>query len=371
MGICSGSVFGNRSQYIKFHNSDLVAVEGANTAERLLAGNVRMPYKQILKSRIVLKIGQANYLLNHLGIGDNATFLAIKATYNSASVNEEDNYILWNYFDDFSKLYPMAQFMLLTGNSTNRIKQIYLTNPSDKYDVILDVMVASIDDTYNFFNDPFGQNGTSFTGLSWQDIQSFIVGTSIVLNDTNGNALIYIELVNINSITRTGTFITIDDDTIGSIIWVFTSESEAAQAQSLLSYVLSNPNIDILNVSEDTQSPVLTWNSLVGGTGSYISFNGATAAVPYDTSDGFTFSTEISFSDFASPLTKLDLIGLLINSIVDNRDGAISITASSININPGNLNQISATGSYVMTLNISDLALNDLSGVNMSLTIIS
>ena len=371
MGICSGSVFGNRSQYIKFHNSDLVAVEGANTAERLLAGNVRMPYKQILKSRIVLKIGQANYLLNHLGIGDNATFLAIKATYNSASVNEEDNYILWNYFDDFSKLYPMAQFMLLTGNSTNRIKQIYLTNPSDKYDVILDVMVASIDDTYNFFNDPFGQNGTSFTGLSWQDIQSFIVGTSIVLNDTNGNALIYIELVNINSITRTGTFITIDDDTIGSIIWVFTSESEAAQAQSLLSYVLSNPNIDILNVSEDTQSPVLTWNSQVGGTGSYISFNGATAAVPYDTSDGFTFSTEISFSDFASPLTKLDLIGLLINSIVDNRDGAISITASSININPGNLNQISATGSYVMTLNISDLALNDLSGVNMSLTIIS
>ena len=232
-------------------------------------------------------------------------------------------------------------------------------------------MVASIDDTYNFFNDPFGQNGTSFTGLSWQDIQSFIVGTSIVLNDTNGNALIYIELVNINSITRTGTFITIDDDTIGTIIWVFTSESEAAQAQSLLSYVLSYPNIDILNVSEDTQSPVLTWNSQVGGTGSYISFNGATAAVPYDTSDGFTFSTEISFSDFASPLTKLDLIGLLIDSIVDNRDGAISITASSININPGNLNQISATGSYVMTLNISDLALNDLSGVNMSLTIIS
>ena len=35
------------------------------------------------------------------------------------------------------------------------------------------------------------------------------------------------------------------------------------------------------------------------------------------------------------------------------------------------LNKISATGSYVMTLNISDLALNDLSGVNMSLTIIS
>jgi hypothetical protein len=30
---------------------------------------------------IILKPGQVNYLLNHLGLGDNATFLAIKAVY--------------------------------------------------------------------------------------------------------------------------------------------------------------------------------------------------------------------------------------------------------------------------------------------------
>jgi hypothetical protein len=378
MSICTGqSLFGNRSQYIKFQNSDLVAIEGVNTVERLLAGDVRMPYKQILKSRIVLKKGQVNYLLNHLGMGDNVTFLAIKATYNSSSVNEEDNYLLWNYSDDFSKLYPMAQFMLLTGNSTNRIKQIYLTNPNDKYDVILDIMVASIDDTYSFFNDPFGQTGTSFVGLSWQDIQSFIVGTSIVLNDKNGNPLIYIELVNINSITRTGTFITIDDDALGTIIWVFTSESEAAQAQSLLSYVLSNINVDIssdpLANTADMIPPVILWNSQVGGTGSFIFDNfGSISSTGFESiNDGFTFSTEISLTDFGSPITKSNLIGLLINSVIDNRDGVISITSSSLNINPGNLNQISATGSYTLTLNISDLALNDLSGVNMSLTIIS
>ena len=375
MAICTGaSLFGNRAQYIRFKNDDIIAVEGMNTVERFLAGDIRIPYTQLLKSRIVLKSGQINYLLNHLGMGDNATFLVIKATYNKDSVNEEDNYILWNYFDDFNTQYPLAQMLLLTGNSTNRIKQIYLTNPSTKYDVTLDVMVGSIDDTYNFFQDSTGQVGTSFTGLSWTDIQSFVVGTSIVLNDTNGNPLIYIELSNVNSITRTSTMVTIDDDSYGTIIWVFTSEEEAAQSQSLLNYVLSNSNINIANVTEDVNPPILYWLSNVGNspTASFISFNGLTAGVPYNTNDGFTFSTDISLSQFGPILTKTDLISLLVDYVSDDRDGIISITSSAINlVGTQSVEQISATGSYTMTLNISDLALNDLSGVNMSLTIIN
>ena len=373
MAICNGqSIFGNRSQYIRFKNDNIVAVEGMNTVETFLAGDIRFPYTQLLKSRIVLKAGQVNYLLNHLGMGDNATFVVIKATYNTESVNEEDNYILWNYFDDFNTQYPLAQMLLLTGNSTNRIKQIYLTNPSTKYAVTLDVMVASIDDTYNFFQDSTGQVGTSFTGLSWTDIQSFVVGRSIVLNDTNGDPLIYIELSNINSITRSSAMVTIDDDSYGTIIWVFTSESEAAQAQSLLNYVLSNSNINISNVTEDDEPPVLYWLSQVGGssTASYIAFNGSTASVPYDTSDGFTFSTTISLSQHGPTISKTNLISLLIGSVSDARDGVISITSSAINLTgTQSVEQIVATGSYTMTFNISDLALNDLTDVNMSLTI--
>ena len=97
-----------------------------------------------------------------------------------------------------------------------------------------------------------------------------------------------------------------------------------------------------------------------------------TAGVPYDTNDGFTFSTDISLSQFGPTLTKIDLISLLVGSVSDNRDGIISITSSAINLVwTQSVEQISATGSYTMTLNISDLALNDLSGVNMSLTIIN
>jgi len=61
---CSGNLFGNRSQFIKTNGGDFIAVEASNTRERLILSDLRIPYKQILKSRVILKTGQTNYLLN-------------------------------------------------------------------------------------------------------------------------------------------------------------------------------------------------------------------------------------------------------------------------------------------------------------------
>ncbi|HPZ23979.1 MAG TPA: hypothetical protein PLC25_03980, partial [Bacilli bacterium] len=248
IGCPGASIFGNKNQYIKIQNSDFVAIEGANTIERLIGGDIRIPYKQLLKSRVVLKAGQTNYLLNHLGLGDNATFLVIKATYNTASVNEEDNYVDYYYYDDLSSRFSFNQLMVLTGNSTNRIKQLYLTNPNIKYAVTLDVMVAVLDDTYSFFPDIVNQSGTSFTGLSYTDISSYIVGESIVIKDINNRPLIYINLSSINSISRTSNILTIDDETLGTLLLIFLTEYDAIQSHSILNYILSNPNIDIANI---------------------------------------------------------------------------------------------------------------------------
>jgi hypothetical protein len=79
MASCGSSIFGASAQYIKVSGGDFIAIEGANTVDRLTVSDLRMPYKQLLRSRVVLKSGQNNYLLNHLGLGDNATFLCIKA----------------------------------------------------------------------------------------------------------------------------------------------------------------------------------------------------------------------------------------------------------------------------------------------------
>lgn len=151
MPVCGQSLFGASNNYIKVGKSEFVAVEGATTAEKLILSDLRIPYKQILKSKVTIKKDQQDYLLNHLGLGDNATFLAIKVIYSPKSVIEEDNYLNWSYFNDINTVNKIGKVMVLTGNSTNRIPQLFISNPNEKYDVQLEVMVAVVDED-SFFN---------------------------------------------------------------------------------------------------------------------------------------------------------------------------------------------------------------------------
>lgn len=383
---CPGntSIFGNTNQFIKIQASDFVAIEGVNTVERLIGSDIRIPYKQLLKSRVILKAGQANYLLNHLGLGDNATFLAIKATYNKSSVNEEDNYVDYYYYDDLSTRHSFNQLIVLTGNSGNRIKQLYLTNPNTKYAVTLDVMVAVIDDTYSFFTDILNQTGTSFTGLSYTDIQSYIVGESIVINDTDGRPLIYLNLSSINSISRSDKIITLDDDTLGTILLVFTTLYDSQQAESLLTYVLSNSNVDIssLDPLADSQDPVVYFYSYVGNTASgYTISSSLTSSVPTYTGGtyspfGYTFSTSLSLSTYgvAGVISRNNLVDLIIGSVSDNRDGVMSITGSNLVLtgtNSTTVTSITGVGTYSVEFDFSDIAQNFLDGVIINIDITS
>ena len=384
MGSCGNSLFGKGSQYIKINGGDFIAVEGSNTVEKLITSDVRMPYKQLLKGRVILKAGQINYLLNHLGVGDNATFLSIKATYDQKSVIEMDNYISYSYYDYPVQNLTFAQMLVLTGNSSNRIPQLYLNNPNAKYPVILDVMVGVVDDSYSFFNDDVNQSGTSFTGLEYTDIKSFVVGESIAVYDKNATprALIYIGLSYINSITLNGNFLVIDDESYGSVFLHFLTEYDARQAHSLLNYVLEHPNVDISNIipENDDVTPVIYFNATAGTGGAYILYNdgitiGATFSTPYNTfSNGFTFSTSISLSTYgtAGIIQKSNLKDLLIDYVNDDRDGVIELMDSNLIINnsTGVVNSIGLTGSYSLKFDFTDLANNNLQNVVVNLNII-
>lgn len=372
------SLFGSSEKYIKFLNSDLVAIEGPNTVERQFLKDLRIKYAQILRGRIILKPGQVDYLLNHLGLGDNATFLSIAATYDPKSKVEADNYVVYNFSDDLSKNRYFAQVMILTGNSSYRIPQLYLTNPNPTYNVLLDVMVAVIDNNYSFFADTTNQSGLSFVGLEVGDIHTYVINESIVIKDksTPAKPLIYIKLANINSIERSGLVLTIDDQSLGTILLKFLTTNDAAQAFSLINYVLENPGVDIDTLSplQDTVDPVIFFRSQVGNTGDFIAFDGSTTSVPYDTGDGFTFSTSISITTYGTQsLTKTQLVDLLISSATDNRDGTLSVTSSNILLSgsQGSVENILVPGGYTMSFEFSDLALNNLQGVVLNLTITS
>ena len=377
MAGCGSSLFGPSSQYIKTNSGDFIATEGSNIRERLMLSDLRIPYKQILKSRVILKKGQTNYLLNHLGFGDNATFLAIKAVYDTKSKVESDNYIQYSYYDDLSRTYTFSQLLTLTGNSSNRVKQLYLTNPNPNYPVYLDVMVAVIDDNYEFFNDNVNQSATTFTGLEVGDIKTHVIGESIVIYDksTPKRPLIYFNLSDINSIEREGKVLTIDDSTLTTVLLQFTTVEEAAKAQSLLNYVIDNPYVDIDAIDpNDSEDPILYFFSNVGGalgTGSYIEFDGSNLG-PFDTSYGYTFSTSIEMATYGtSSINRSKLGTLLINKILDNRDGTMSYVDSNLIINgSSSMTTITATGSYVLTFDFSDIALNYLDGVFVNIDII-
>ena len=381
MAGCGSSLFGPSSQYIKTNSGDFIATEGSNIRERLILSDLRIPYKQILKSRVILKKGQANYLLNHLGFGDNATFLAIKAVYDSKSIVETDNYVQYSYYDDLGRTYTFSQLLTLTGNSTNRVKQLYLTNPNPNYVVYLDVMVAILDENYSFFNDSINQSATTFTGLEVGDIKTHVSGESIVIYDKSTptkRPLIYFNLSDINSIERDGKVLTIDDSSLNVILLQFTSVDEAAKAQSLLNYVIDNPYVDIDAIDpSDSDDPVLYFFSRVGGisgTGSYIEFDGVNSGVPYNTGYGYTFSTSIEMTTYGtSSINKSKLGTLLIDKILDNRDGTMSYVDSNLLIttDSGNpITTITATGSYILTFDFSDIALNYLDGVFVNIDIV-
>lgn len=379
---CPGESLYGSSQYIKIHNSDFVALQGINTMERLMMGDVRIPYKQVLKGRIVLKPGQVNYLLNYLGLGDNATFLAMKATYNQKSVNKEDNYILWNYYDNPSQTYPMAEMMVLTGSPTNRVKQLYLSNPSTKYSVILDVMVAIIDEEYSFFNDLINQIGTSFTNLTLFNIETNVPTESIVIWDSSSvrNPLAYLNLDQLNSVNRVGNSIIIDDASIGSIYLHFVTEYDAQQSASLLNLLFDFPDIIIqdLDPREDTFPPVVYfWDTLGGNpTASQIQAPGSTYSGSYDTSGihGTTFSVDISLLEYGyivgaySVISKSNIIDLIVKDVIDPTHGGLtqSITIDASNITLFNSSEIpilfiTSTGTFYLEFNITDLASNSIS----------
>ena len=168
-GCCGESLFDSDGGIIKYQGNDLVAIEGSNILERLLLGGVAIPYKQVLKGRFILKPNEDNYLMNHLGLGNNATLVAMIVKYDPKSKLEIDNYIEYEYITHPGIKFPIAQVLTLNGNSTNRIPQLILTNPSDKYSVVVEVMVATVDEqTGQFSTIPpiitFTDNVSIYTG---------------------------------------------------------------------------------------------------------------------------------------------------------------------------------------------------------------
>jgi len=237
-------------------------------------------------------------------------------------------------------------------------------------------MVAVIDDEYSFFNNFNHQVGRSYIGLDLIDIKTHVPGESIVIYDKSSpnKALTYFTISNINVVSRTVQILKINDSVLGDTFLEFSTEENAIQAESLLNHIVNNPSVNINNLCplEDLEPPVIYFNQNYENTGDFITFNGLTAT-SYNTLDGSTFSTQIEFATYAtsSMITKTDLLDGLIDSVVDNRDGTMSLTDDSINISSGtnSYDVITASASYEITFNIEDIAKNNLNDILINISV--
>ena len=384
MPVCGPSLFGDNNRYIKVGNGELVAIDGSNVMEKLGLSELRMPYKQILKGRIILKPGQENYLLNHLGLGDNVTFLAIKATYEQKAL-EEDNYVIYKPYDNITCVSQFAQMMVLTGNSTNRIPQLFLTNPNPNYSVSLEVMLAIIDDETSFYNykpvvyftnnvtlegteytepyntsmgDTFGANldisyySYSFTksGLAYMLIDEVRDSNGVVMTTDDSNYILYDSNNNeVNEISTVGTYYMYFDIT-----------------DSLGNSVDPVDNI-VINVETLNQEPVIYFTDSVNLTGT-------TYSSPFNTSMGDDFTSSLSISYYSYSFTKPGLIYMLISEVIDSLGNVFTLTDDNITIFDSSNNEVTTIGvpgTYTLNFDITDSlgnSVSDLKNIELIVT---
>jgi hypothetical protein len=383
-GITNNSLLGS-SSYIKFKDTTLVAIEGPNTIQTQILGDIRFPYKQVMHGKIVLKAGQTDYLLNHLGLGDNVTFLSLVVRYDKNSKIEEDNYITYSFYGDTTIKRSIGQMMLLTGNSTNRVPQLYLSNPNETKSVTIDVMVAVIDDEYSFFSEFNPHVATALTDRKVSDIETYRIDKSLVIynEDTPRSPLGYINLDDISSMTRYNRILIVDKTTTGKTYLDFIDEYNAIQALSLISYAKNNQGSIIekdriisgtisgsVTIPRlDDLAPVIYFDSRV-----HLTSNPNSYVEPFSSTYSNSFYATYSVTDFVnfgtspSSITTYDLASIIVSSISDERDGLIGLTSSMINVTKlgTTVSMVESVGTYSVSFTIKDLANN---AVNTSLIV--
>lgn len=332
-------------KYIKFYDSKVVVVEGSEIIDKIDFGKVRFNYEQYFKSRIVLKKGDVGKMVNYANLGDNVTFLLFKISYDDKA-KEEDKFLTYYFIDEPDIKFTVGSAILLTGNSTDRIPVMILDNPSSKYDIQIEMLVACIDDQSDFFDInniiiPDNSNIT-FNNMLWTEIKTHVVGESIKVLNKNGHAQLFIRLQDIANIIRQGRILIIDDNALGRIYLDFVTNFNAVQALSVLSWLLEDNNRDLdSTVIADVISPIVITKNVV---------NNET-----------TINTNIYPYNFF-PISKAQILDYIIDSIVDNRDGIMYPDSTNLTIKDSTnieLLDINSLGVYNLIVNIKDIAENN------------
>lgn len=333
-------------KYIKVYDGKFVVVEGSEIIDKIDFGGVRFKYEQYFKSRMTLLKGAVGQMINYANLGDNVTFLLFKVTYDGKA-KETEKHITYYFERDPETKYCIGDAMLLTGNTECRIPVIVLDNPSIKYDVQIEILVASVDNQIDYFaaNSVLNTNTTNITisNLLWDELVTHVPNESLKILNKNGQAQLYIKISDIANIVRQSRILLIDDNALGRVYLDFVNNYNAVQALSSLSWLLEDPINRVLPdpAGTDDTPPVVTLTTNVVSNVATID----TSLAPHNN----------------YPITQAQLVSYIIDSVTDNRDSTITSGQSDLTVKSGGIEvaDINAIGVYELTFDIQDIAENN------------
>lgn len=334
----TNSIFQPVQKYLKYYNTDISVVNGANTVNSMPLCGVKINYEQYQRISVQVPKGQTDFVLSFPMLGIKTTFITIKPTY--CGVTPDLNYLKWKFQPSADAKWSFTSILTLTGTSDNPIPPILIDNPNPDCAVQLDILVSAMENDY--LNDAAAF--LYLDELTFDKVHTYNETTSEILAFFNKNnelagTLDISDIVNVSRVA--GQFrIIIDESSENNIVLDFLTENDTLQALSAINWVLIDPANRFLPQTADLTSPVITYTNSV---------NLLTSTIDLDLSL-YPLST----------ITKQDFINAAILSVVDDRDGAMLMLPNNIVFKQGttSINTILTADTYTAEITISDIAGN-------------
>lgn len=335
--ISTNSIFQPTSKYIKFYNSEINVIQGANRVNCLPLSDVRIDYDQFSRLSIEIPKEQTDFVLSFPMLGLKVTSLIIKPIYNGT--DPKLNYLKWKFQSSSDAKWCFTNILTFSGTSTNPIPPILIDNPNPDATVQLEILVTALKNDYlNDISAFLYLDGLAYTNIHTYNDEP---NTGILsLFNKDGVLAGTIDINSIINFSRVAgkNRIIIDESSENNIVLDFLTEEDTLQALSAINYVLLDPINRFLIMPKDITSPEITYTPNV-----------------------IDNQIIISLADYPLGFTKLDFINFVFNIINDDRDGGIIAVPNNITFNndvPTIINIIVVDGTYTADISISDIAGN-------------
>ena len=340
------------SRVIRPYQCSFIATEGPNILGKLNMSGVEIPYYSQFTTRMTLNPSATKQPLLYGFLGSEVTFILLKFTYDETDPNciiEEEQFVEYYYADQPSIIRTASKLLLLTGNSTHRIPQIFLNNPSE-VKVTVDALVANLEQDDINLDDV---NYVTISNIYYNSILSDMIETScdgitgstqLQVLGIDGYVQLYLDYIDILTIepqytTNEIKLTTISDTTI---ILGFLSQFEMYQALSRISWVVKDPSSRYLTKDYpglDVLAPVF----------------GLKQPLPIPNPCPYPFLS-------GTTILPSEIVNFFISGVTDARDGEISVDSIYISIRQQGyvepITGITHVGVYDITMSVTDLANN-------------